>query len=75
MKILITGASRGIGFQITKDLLVKKNKLILQCNKNTKKITNYLKENNYKAEVVETDLSSANGVEELFNKTTETRHQ
>ena len=37
MKILITGASRGIGFQITKDLLVKKNKLILQCNKNKKK--------------------------------------
>ena len=71
MKILITGASRGIGFQITKDLLVEKNKLILQCNKNQKKIKKYLKENNYKAVVVQTDLSSPNGVEELFNKTIE----
>ena len=71
MKILITGASRGIGFQITKDLLVEKNKLILQCNKNQKKIKKYLKENNYKAEVVQVDLSSPNGVEELFNKTIE----
>ena len=71
MKILITGASRGIGFQITKDLLVEKNKLILQCNKNQKKIKKYLKENNYKAVVVQTDLSSPNGVEGLFNKTIE----
>ena len=71
MKILITGASRGIGFQITKDLLVEKNKMILQCNKNQKKIKKYLKENNYKAVVVQTDLSSPNGVEELFNKTIE----
>ena len=67
MKILITGSSKGIGFQIAQELSENDNDLVLHCNSNHKKLQTL--NLNKKIHIVREDLSSPNGALNLFNKT------
>ena len=67
MKILITGSSKGIGFQIAQELSENDNELVLHCNSNHKKLQTLSL--NKKIHIVREDLSSPNGALNLFNKT------
>ena len=67
MKILITGSSKGIGFQIAQELSENDNELVLHCNSNHKKLQTL--NLNKKTHIVREDLSSPNGALNLFNKT------
>ena len=66
MKILITGASGGIGYEISKELINKKHKLVLHYNKNKKKLKPLLTKNTY---AVSQDLSSSLGAQQLYEQT------
>jgi len=69
MKILITGSSKGIGYQIARDLLNENHTLILHCNKNRKRLEELLVNDTTESFIVEADLSKNQGVEKLFNET------
>tara|TARA_B100001758_G_C18387588_1_gene601034 strand:+ start:1256 stop:2005 length:750 start_codon:yes stop_codon:yes gene_type:complete len=69
MKILITGSSRGIGYQIAKDLLKQNHTLILHCNKNKKPLQKLLTNHDTESFIVQADLSNQEGVVKLFNET------
>jgi NAD(P)-dependent dehydrogenase (short-subunit alcohol dehydrogenase family) len=69
MKILITGSSKGIGYQIAKDLLKGNHTLILHCNKNRKSLEKLLIKNKHESSIVQADLSTNKGVIKLFNET------
>ena len=57
MKILITGSSNGIGFQIAKDLLKEGHDLALHYNSNNSKIKELVSENKDRRFMVQADLS------------------
>ena len=68
MKILITGSSNGIGFQIAKDLLKEGHDLALHYNSNNSKIKELVSENKDRSFMVQADLSKESGAFDLFEK-------
>ena len=67
-KILITGSSNGIGFQIAKDLLKEGHDLALHYNSNNSKIKELVSENKDRSFMVQADLSKERGAFDLFEK-------
>ena len=71
MKVLVTGASRGIGLQIVKDLLDQGHDIALHYNKNNSDLKSLLK--NYKSNsfMVKADLSVIDDINNLVDETCE----
>jgi len=69
MKILVTGSSNGIGFQLSKDLLNEGHKVVLHYNSDNLKIKKLILNHKTNCEMVQADLSKENGPYDLFNKT------
>ena len=69
MKILITGASKGIGLQIAKELAERGYELVLHCNSTEKALLDFVDENKNKNHIVKADLSTVVGAVDLFNQT------
>ena len=69
MKVLVTGASRGIGLQIVKDLLDQGHDIALHYNKNNSDLKSLLK--NYKSNsfMVKADLSTIDDINNLVDET------
>ena len=53
MKILITGSSKGIGFQIAQELSEHDNELVLHCNSNHEKLQNFSLNKKIHIEIIE----------------------
>ncbi len=68
MKILLTGASRGIGKQIAIDLLKEGHEMVLHCNSGAENLKQLLKNNNT-SKIISADLSNPEAVLDLYNKT------
>ena len=69
MKVLITGASRGIGLQIAKDLLERGHDLALHCNKNSSALKLLLKNNKSDSFIIQANLSKIAHIKKLVNET------
>ena len=69
MKILITGSSNGIGFQIAKDLLKEGHQVALHYNSDNSKIKNLFSAYKQKSFMIQADLSKENGAFDLYNET------
>ena len=69
MKILITGSSNGIGFQIAKDLLKEGHQVALHYNSDNSKIKNLFSAYKQKSFMIQADLSKEKGAFDLYNET------
>ena len=69
LNIILTGASRGIGFAAAKALLQSGGKVALHYNKNNSDLVSLLKENReFKGEMFQADLSNPKETVDLFKK-------
>tara|TARA_B110000014_G_scaffold30231_1_gene18826 strand:+ start:866 stop:1612 length:747 start_codon:yes stop_codon:yes gene_type:complete len=68
MKILITGSSKGIGYNIAKTLFKEGHSLFLHCNKNKNNLREFLSSGR-RNRVFAKDLSNQKGIELLFKET------
>ena len=67
MKVLVTGASRGIGYEISKGLLESNHNVVMHCNRNKKALEGLQKKHSNKSHVVTADLSNLKEIKELIN--------
>ncbi len=71
MKVLLTGASKGIGYQISKELLEQGHDLALHCNKNRSTLESLLVKYKSSSFIIQADLSSKIEVKKLIYETCE----
>ncbi len=69
MKVLLTGSSKGIGYEIAKNLLAEGHDLILHCNKNRSSLENLIKKFQTNSKIIQADLSDKNDIEILVKET------
>ena len=69
MKVLVTGASRGIGYEISKELLESNHNVVMHCNQNKKALEGLQKKHANKSHIVTADLSNLKEIKELINST------
>ena len=69
MKILLTGSSKGIGFNIAKTLLGEGHKIALHYNKNKSQLDTLIKDSKTNSFTIQSDLSDSNQVKDLVNNT------
>ena len=68
MKILITGSSKGIGYDIAKTLFKEGHSLVLHCNKNKTNLKRFLSKRPGHL-ISSQDLSNKKGIELVFKET------
>tara|TARA_B100000989_G_scaffold230480_1_gene177335 strand:+ start:55 stop:804 length:750 start_codon:yes stop_codon:yes gene_type:complete len=71
LKVLLTGASKGIGYQISKELLEQGHDLALHCNKNRSTLESLLVKYKSSSFIIQADLSSKIEVKKLIYETCE----
>ena len=71
MRVLITGASKGIGYQISKELLEQGYDLALHCNKNRSPLESLLVKYKSSSFIIQADLSSKIEIKKLIDETCE----
>ena len=69
MKVLVTGAWRGIGYEISKELLESNHNVVMHCNQNKKALEGLQKKHANKSHIVTADLSNLKEIKELINTT------
>ena len=60
MIVLVTGSSKGIGYQIASDLLDQGHDLVLHCNRNKSSLEDLLSAYKSNSVIIQADLSSYN---------------
>ena len=69
MKILLTGSSKGIGFNIANTLINEGHDIALHYNKNKSELDALLKDSKTNSFAIQSDLSDSTQVKDLVNKT------
>ena len=69
MKILLTGSSKGIGFNIANTLINEGHDIALHYNKNKSELDALLKDSKTNSFAIQSDLSDSSQVKDLVNKT------
>ena len=69
MKVLLTGSSKGIGFNIAKTLINEGHDVALHYNKNKSELDALLKDSKTNSFTIQSDLSDSNQIKDLVNST------
>ena len=69
MKVLLTGSSKGIGFNIAKTLINEGHDIALHYNKNKSALDTLLKDSKTNSFTIQSDLSDSNQIKDLVNST------
>ena len=66
MVVLVTGSSKGIGYQIASDLLDQGHDLVLHCNRNKSSVEDLLSAYKSNSVIIQADLSSYNDIKKFI---------
>ena len=69
MKILLTGSSKGIGFNIANTLVNEGHDIALHYNKNKSSLNNLIKDSKTNSFTIQSDLSNTNQIKDLVTNT------
>ena len=69
MKILLTGSSKGIGFNIANTLINEGHDIALHYNKNKSSLNNLIKDSKTNSFTIQSDLSNTNQIKDLVSNT------
>ena len=69
MKILLTGSSKGIGFNIANTLINEGHDIALHYNKNKSSLDNLIKDSKSNSFTIQSDLSDTNQIKDLVTNT------